>query len=205
MAARPSDTSAFAEAVYAQLAPIADQDQENGWALLIFIAALGVMFDDIDQLAHSSPAWSLLLDVDNIPAKGLPWLGQFIGVVVNTNLSENQQRDQIRNHLGWGRGTVAALINSVKPYLTGTQTVIVDERDTSPYHFTLSTYSAESPPDITYSNLYADFATYQDFYNAYATYQAYWLTDDREQIRLIITASKPAGLQFDYTVIAGSP
>lgn len=202
---RPDDVSAFAEAVYAMLAAIADQDEQLNWPLLIFIAALGTMFEDVDNLAHSDPPWSLLLDVDNIPIQGLPWLGQFVGVVVNTNLTEEQQRDQIRNHLGWGRGTLTALINSVKPYLTGTQTVDVIERDTSPYHFAISTYADETPPDITYNDLYSDYVTYQAFYDAWLTYQAYWLTDSREQIKLIITAAKPAGLQFTYSITPGSP
>src|SRR3954462_14540124 len=106
--ARPTDVSNFGEAVYSQLAPVADLDEANGWALLILCGALGVMFKQLDDLAHSTPAWSNMVNPDLCPVEGLPWLGQLIGTRVNTSLSEAAQRQQIKDHLGWTRGTVQA-------------------------------------------------------------------------------------------------
>lgn len=204
--ARPTDISEFGEAVYSQLKPVADLDEANNWALLNFVGAIAEMFKLMDQLAHSDPPWSRMIDPDLVPVEGLPWLGQLIGVTVNTQLSEADQRLQIKQKIGWTRGTVEAIKNAVKPYLTGTKTVMVRERDTSPYHFSIFTYSTETPPNKTYQDLYNSYATYQAFFVANATYETYWLTDVHEQIKVTIANNaKPAALQFTYSVLPGSP
>lgn len=204
---KPTDVSAFGLEIYNQLDPAwTDQDESTDWALLKFCGAIGTIFQFIDDLARSQPvAWATMVDPDACPVEGLPWLGQLIGVEVNTNFSEADQRLQIKNHIGWQRGTVQAIKDSIAPYLTGTKTVVIKERDTSPYHFTLETYSTETGPDITYQDLFNTYATYQAFYLANATYETYWLLDTREQIKVVIAAIKPAGLQFTYTVLPGGP
>ena len=140
-----------------------------------FIGAVGQAFQQMDDLAHNSPnpSWSILMDVDNIPDEGLQWFGQFVGTIVDPNLTYNQQRQQIKQRAGWQRGTPAAIVAAVRPLLTGTQTVALVERDTSAYHFSISTYGDE--------------------------------TADSNRVQIAIQNNKPAGLQFTYTIIGGSP
>lgn len=199
---RPTDTSQFAEAVYSQLAPVADVDEQQNWALLIYIASIGEMFKQMDDLSR---AWETLVNIDTVPDEGLPWLGQMIGVVVDTKLSYDQQRQQIREHVGMGRGSVPTIQALIRPYLSGSRTIVIIERDTSPYHFEIITYGDETPADSTYADIYANDPTYEDFYLTYLTYEAFWMDTPRERIRQLIQDNKPAGLQFTYTVTPGSP
>jgi hypothetical protein len=173
----------FAMAVYNQLNlddilsdyPIAAQ------TILQFIGALGAMFQQVDTLAHPSidtdgnqaASWTQLIDVDRIPDEGIPWFAQFTGVSLNPNYTVAQQRQQIRDRMGWKRGTPAAMAAVIQSVLTGTKTVQFVERDTSPYHFNVATYSDETPSS--------------------------------DAVIAAVVSSKPAGLQFTYTEIPGSP
>lgn len=209
---RPTDAGNFAESAYLQFPQaIRDLDATNGWALLIFLGAIGQAFQQIDTLAHADgihDPWTMLLDIDRIPDEGVQWLAQFVGVSVDQSLSIDDQKQQIRDHVGWGRGTPAALKKAVGRYLTGTKTVDIVERDSSPYHFTINTYGDETPAAVAlaYSNIYADFATYEAFYEAYGSYEEYWLLNPLHYINdVLIPLNKPAGLQFTFTVTPGSP
>jgi hypothetical protein len=138
-----------------------------------FLESIGIAFEQIEVLADATPQWKDLLDIDTIPDEGLAWFGQLSGTVVNPNLTPAQQRQQIRNLDGWSRGTPQAIVNAVRPLLTGTQTVNLVERDTNAYHFYIATYSGETP--------------------------------DSNLVNLTIANNKPAGLQYQYTIIAGLP
>lgn len=149
---------------------------QSNEVILNFLGAIGAAFQQMDDLAHSSlnrPPWSNLMDIDSVPDEGLTWFGQLVGTVVNPSLTPDQQRQQIRDRVGWQRGTVAAITSSVRNLLTGTQTVIISERDTGAYHFHISTYNNETP--------------------------------DQNKVLLAIIANKPAGVQFTYTILGGSP
>lgn len=176
-----AEVGTFARAVYAllDLDDLLETDNQRSW-ILSFIGAIGSAFQQMDTLAHADPEtddppWSILMDVDRIPDEGLAWFGQFMGVVINPNIDVNSQRQQIRDRSGWRRGTVPVIRAAVRQVLTGTQTVEFLERDTSPYHFNIATYSAET--------------------SAFA----------QAIIPNIVRDNKPAGLQFTYTLIAGSP
>jgi hypothetical protein len=73
----------FASRLYDALAPIGQDDSVNGWSLLIYVNAIGVMFQIIEDLVRDTadgPGWSVLMDLDRSPSVALPWLGQFVGV-----------------------------------------------------------------------------------------------------------------------------
>src|SRR5215467_11358862 len=73
----------FAERLYDMLAPLAQQDPHNAWALLIYINAIGLMFQEVEDLVRDSPegpGWSELLDLNRAPTQALPWLAQLVGV-----------------------------------------------------------------------------------------------------------------------------
>lgn len=206
--ARPTDAGSFAEAVYAQLAPLTNAEAELDWPLLKFVGAVGQALQDEDYLAHAAGGdlWSALTDLDRVPDNALPWIGQFVGVAVNTRMTYAQQRQAIRSHVAWGRGTVSYLKLAIQFYLSLSKTVVILERDTSPYHFAVFTYSDETPPDITYDDLYDDFFTYQAFYEEFADFETYWEESPRTFINdIVIKMNKPGGLMYEYTVLPGSP
>jgi hypothetical protein len=57
----------------------------------------------------------------------------------------DRQRQLIKDHVGFKRGSPTGMVDAVKAYLTGTKTVFFFERDTSPYHFRISTFVEETP------------------------------------------------------------
>jgi hypothetical protein len=106
------------------------------------------LFQEVEDWASDgddgSPGYSILVDPDRVPTEGIPWLGQFVGVTITSGLSDADQRVQLIGLGNWKRGTVAALEAAVKPLLTGSQTIVVKERDTSPYHFEVYTLASET-------------------------------------------------------------
>jgi hypothetical protein len=169
--------------IYDNLYPIAHvYDPGNGWPLLAYIDGIGLLFQDgatlVEDGPDGEPGWSIVLDINRIPDEGLPWLAQFIGMHFYQGITASQQRQQIRDHLSWQRGTANSIINAIRLFLTGTQTVQLNERDTSAYHFLATIWAAEAPADtsatsplVTYVNLFA----------------------------------KPGGLQWTLTVNPGTP
>lgn len=64
---------------------------------------------DIVRERPGFPAWSILLDPDNCPADSLPYLAQFVGVVITPQMSEEQIREEIKEPTGWARGREPAI------------------------------------------------------------------------------------------------
>jgi hypothetical protein len=141
------------ERLYDQLEPLTGAEARLGWPLLAFIDAIGLMFQDTADLVqdgpNGEPGWSIVLDINRVPDVGLSWLAQFIGMHFYTGITTDQMRQQIRQHVTWGRGTPASIISAVRLFLTGTQTVILAERDSTPYHFTVTIWAAEAPADTS--------------------------------------------------------
>jgi hypothetical protein len=172
----------FADRLYGMLAPVAQADPTVGWSLLIYLNALGQMFqllEDIERDSQDGPGWSALLDLNRCPDYALPWLGQFVGARIPGGLTDQQDRAWISSTDGFKRGSVDAMIGACRATLTGTQTVLFRERTggptTSPeyaYYLSVFTYTAETP-------------------NPSATQAA-------------LLAQKPAGLVLLYSAISGS-
>jgi len=152
--------------LYDNLEPLTGAEARLGWPLLAYIDAIGQMFQDGADLVqdgpNGEPGWSIVLDINRIPDAGLDWLGQLLGMRLYVGLTPAQKRQQIRDHASWQRGTAAAIAAAVRLFLTGTQTVKIDERDTSPYHFTVTINTSEAPADtsltsplVRYVNTYA--------------------------------------------------
>lgn len=142
---RPEDTGGFAEELYEQMAPLTYADEQYGWALLCFLGAIGQTIEDLDYLSHMEPSWVGMLDLDYIPDAAIPWLGQFVGVVVDTALPYSEQRQQIRDHVGWARGTPKTFKSMAAGKLSLTKTVRLDERTPTPYSFRVITWADETP------------------------------------------------------------
>lgn len=123
-------------------------DESVDWHLLKFIQAVTLNLTVINDLVRDTdegPGWSIVLDADRVAAKYFPWLSQFNGTTVDLGLSEDDQRQQLKEVAGFRRGTIASMIAAAQPYLTGTKTVTITERDTSAYHFSVRTFTAETP------------------------------------------------------------
>jgi hypothetical protein len=138
-----------AEELYADLAPYASADEENGWPLLALLGALCHPFEEIAELVRddgSHPGWSILLDVDRCPAKFLPWLAQLAGVRLHRDMSESDRRIAIRERPGARRGTPRALRDAARVYLTGARSVRLTERvGGDAYQVAVRTLASETP------------------------------------------------------------
>lgn len=147
--------SEAAEELYISLGPWSRSDEaageDRGWPLLIYCEAIAGRLQpllDVISDTDDGPGWSRVLDVDRAPAAWLPWLGQFVGVTVDTTQPEADQRTQVRSLPGMDRGTPGSIVAAAQRYLTGTMTVYLIERHGSPWRLTVAMLNSEAPvPD----------------------------------------------------------
>lgn len=177
--------SSFAAELYERLAPIAWDEARQDYALAKYLGGLGQMFQVVDdygrdQLVNGeyAPGWSQLLDINRCPSPALGWLAQFVGVRLQTGLSDAAQRARIQGTDGWNRGKVSAIVAAAQQYLTGTKTVIIRERDPAAcaaqpaYGLTVITKTAETPSSAA--------------------------------VLAALTIAKPAGIVLNYQVLTGN-
>jgi hypothetical protein len=122
----------FAQELYDRLEPLQYAEAEHDYALRKFCAALGVPFQQVEDLARDQvvepppggfsqrvvhPGWSVLLDIDRVPDEALAWLGQFVGVPLNPDLDSAGNRERIKTTEGWKRGTVGSIVGAAKSVL----------------------------------------------------------------------------------------
>jgi hypothetical protein len=152
-------------AAYAQLAPLAALDAENGYVLRNLIMALNGPIEDVaewisedDGTPDGTPGYSRLLDLDRAPAVTLPWLGQMKGIRVTPGLSEAEQREEIDRAEGFHRGTIPSMERAAARHLTGTKTVyVLDRVNDDPYQTVIITRTAETPdPALTLADIMRD-------------------------------------------------
>lgn len=144
--------------LYDALGPLAWKDAELGYPLGHYCNAIGTMLSPLDDLVRETdthPGWAKALDVDEAPPFVLPWLAQFVGVKLEPFISSAsddeytawvaRQRERIKTHEAFDRGTVGHLIRGAQEWLTGTKTVYLYERDTNAWHMTIATLTSETP------------------------------------------------------------
>jgi hypothetical protein len=134
--------------LYDALLPLAYADALQSNALWKFCCSIAGTLQDVEDLARDDgdrPGWADIVDLSVAPSSFLDWLGQFVGVQPVGNLTDAQKRQRIANKEGFKRGSVPAMRSAAQVYLTGSKTVNLYERDTSPYHITVNTYTAETP------------------------------------------------------------
>lgn len=144
----------FAEELYAALEPLAYDDENQGYALAHFCESVGVMLEDVYNYITETDefeGWATVMDADEAPADVLPWLGQFGGVRLVSDLTEQQQRDTLKDAPGFKRGSLSAIENAAKAFLTGNKTVYIQERYNpgdpnvdSAYHLTVTVIDSEA-------------------------------------------------------------
>lgn len=154
-----------AQEVYDGLVPVfTDGDESRGWTTLYLVDAL-VTSGGIEQVHFfvvdrddGTPGWGIAMDPDEAPAAVLPWLSQFSGAVITPSMTEDQARDAIKSPEGLRRGTIEAIERVAKRRLTGTQTVMVDERwHGSAWQLRIRTLASETPyPELTEADIRAE-------------------------------------------------
>jgi hypothetical protein len=191
----------FATRIYNYLFPVAGSDQFNNYHLAIYVGALGDAFQPVEDLAGDGlggeMGWSVLVDIDRIPNAGIPYLGQYVGSIVDAKDTYPVQRQKVKDLESWKRGSPAAMTAAVQKVLTGAKRVRITERDTgSAWHQNVQTYTAETPdtaavlaaiasqkpggqiithtlvPGQTYNDLNAHYLNYNAVKAAYANYTA---------------------------------
>lgn len=174
-AAGPPVLESFADSLYDAVLPLAWLDASVGYALAQFCASIGVMFQDVDDVARDTaegPGWSAVVDLTRCPDAWLPWLAQFVGVTVPPGAPADEQRAWIARTDGFRRGTVDALRAATQLHLTDSRTVIFTERlEGDAYVLGVRTLTTETP--------------------------------DEAQTLADILAQKPGGIVLDYDTVAG--
>ena len=74
------------------------------------------------------PGWSVLLNPVDCPDQFLPFLGQFVGADIPIGLDATTARTKITDESAQHRGTLVSLRSAVQRNLTGTQSVVIQER-----------------------------------------------------------------------------
>lgn len=143
------DGSNLWELVYHSLGFHVEDDPATGFQLRKLCEALCAPYQDVYDLVRErddQPApFALLLDPDACPAKWLPYLAQYVGVIPTPEMSEEQLRDEIREPTGWRRGQPEAIRIAARRTLTGSQRVIIRTRTPAPGNHYIRTLAAETP------------------------------------------------------------
>jgi Phage tail protein (Tail_P2_I) len=182
--------ASFADDLYDALLPVAWLDGEAGWHLALYCGAIGEMFQSVADVARDTPqgpGWSAVMDLARCPDAWLPWLGQFAGVTVPPGATPAQGRAWIAGTDGFKRGTPAAIRAATQATLTGSKTVVFQERlggnayvlgvytltpETPDQAATLRAILSQKPGGIRLDYSAGAANTYQAVKVGYATYTA---------------------------------
>lgn len=169
----------FTQDILDALAPMLYAEPTGTGPLTSYLTGLSRPYELVEDWASDTPTevgWSLLLDPDRCPAEALPWLAQIVGLVLDTSLSEDDQRATIKATPNWKRGTPGAMRSAPLPWLTGTQSVVIRERyDGS---------GNDAPQDIEVITLSSE-------------------TTDAAKVEAAIRSQKPAGDRLVYVNSSG--
>jgi hypothetical protein len=144
------DGSNLWEELYAALGYHRETDPASGFSLRKFCEAWCSTLQPVYEIVRErddGPAWAILFDVDLCPATSLPYLAQYVGVVLTPEMSEEQIREELREPTGWARGRLPAIRLTAQRTLTGTRRVIVRPRTPSVGKHYIRTLKAETPEE----------------------------------------------------------
>lgn len=119
-----------------------------------YLRAIALMFSEVELLAFETDdmeAWQVLFDPDLIPAKGLPYLAQYVGEQLPEGISEPLAREWIKDAPNQVRGTPYSIFRAAQRHLTGSRSVAMSERDdgsgpdTDPEYLQVITFTSETP------------------------------------------------------------
>jgi hypothetical protein len=177
-------------------------DEDTGGVLEQWLSGVGQLIQTVDNLCRDgedandnpAPGWSQVLDVNRAPTYVLPWLAQFVGVRLDPSLRDDQMRAQIENPAGFARGTPGYIIAAANAYLIPGWTIVLHERDTSPYHLLIDVPQAGLAGIGSYESVWQENSTYTAIIANFATYKSIWFLDS--EIIDAIDATIPAGIIY---------
>lgn len=146
------DASPAALEIYDALSPPFSQgDEDRDFIALRICMAItagrldllhSYLIDDVTNL----PAWAVIFDPETAPEEALPYLAQFSGAILTSEMDEVAQRAAIEVPEAFSRGRRASLEAVAKRRLTGTKVVIVTERyASSAWKLRVETIESETP------------------------------------------------------------
>jgi hypothetical protein len=116
----------LADEYVARLEPWMTPDLET------YLRAQAAMFEEVELLAFETDtleAWQVLFDPDLIPAKGLPYLAQYLGEKLPAGIEEALAREWLKDNPNRYRGTPYSIFRAAQRNLTGNRQVGIRERD----------------------------------------------------------------------------
>jgi hypothetical protein len=154
------EVSDLTEAFWRDLGFHAEDDEAQGYPLLIYCSAWNLPLEPIHEIIRERDGlkpWEILFDPDECPVWGLPHLSMYPGVVLQPGMSEEQQRNEIREPTGWKRGQPAAIKVAARRTLSKADArVIVRPRTPKAGMHYIRTLLSETPdPERTRAELRA--------------------------------------------------
>lgn len=145
----PSDEgSQLWEVLYSSLGFHRETDESTGFQLRGLCEDLMIPLQRVYDLVREQEgraAGGTMLDPDNVPAEGLPYLAQYVGAKLLPNMSEQQRRDEIKRPTTWRRGETETIELVVKRELTGDAWIRIRPRTPGPGHIYIRTLTSETP------------------------------------------------------------
>lgn len=181
---RPTNTTPFQERIYAMLEPVADQDPENGWALLEYCGAIAAMYNQIWTYVkdgqQGEPGWSILLDTNRIPVEAVPWLAEVTGTILRSsrqkvevarNIFPNPGAETSLNGVAGSNATLARVGAPVKHGSWSYRLTAVGPGNMSLRHFGNRFVAIDGLPysaaaEFQSASTLRDCRVYLDFYNS---------------------------------------
>jgi hypothetical protein len=156
------DGSNLWEQLYNSLGYHRETDPATGYALRRFCEAWCAPLQRIHDIVRERPSFpgggpndaflpsfGVLFDPDLCPAESLPYLAQFVGVVITPEMSEEQLRNEIREPTGWKRGQPESLRiatrRTLQPVADEEPIVIIRPRTPEPGRHYIRTLLAQTP------------------------------------------------------------
>lgn len=125
----PSDDgSQLWEVLYESLGFHQDTDEATGYQLRELCEVLMTPIQRVYDLVREREdraAGGTMLDPDNVPAEGLPYLGQYVGAKLLPVMDEAQRRMEIKSPSTWKRGQVETIKLIAGRTLTGEEPVVI--------------------------------------------------------------------------------
>jgi hypothetical protein len=109
-------------------------------------APMQACYDLLREREDGTASWEILFDVDRCPAFALPFLAQWVGVIVTPEMTEEQIRNEIREPTAWKRGQPEAIRIGLRRTLVGEEPlVIVRSRTPEAGHHYIRTLKSQTP------------------------------------------------------------
>lgn len=151
-----SDTSNLWEVFYASLG--FHQEEDTTGTLRTFVEAWCEplqLIHDLVRERDDMPPWAVLLDPDLCPVELLPYLAQFVGVVITPEMTEAQIRAEITHPTGWRRGQPESIQiatrRTLKPVVDGEDLFVIirPNRPATGWHYVRTLASQTPDPSRT--------------------------------------------------------